>query len=31
MFTGLRIARWEGCLLLAAYAVYLWTLLGGKG
>ena len=27
MFTGLRVNRWEGCLLLSAYAVYLGWLL----
>jgi cation:H+ antiporter len=31
MLSGKRISRWEGGLLLAAYATYLWMLLGGAG
>jgi len=27
MFTGLRVSRWEGGVLLAVYVVYLWLLL----
>jgi cation:H+ antiporter len=28
MFTGRRLNRWEGCLLLGTYGVYLAILLG---
>jgi Ca2+/Na+ antiporter len=27
MFTGLRISRWEGGMLLSVYFAYLWILL----
>jgi cation:H+ antiporter len=29
MFSGFRISRWEGVILLSVYAVYLWLLLAG--
>lgn len=30
MFTGFRVSRWEGALLLGAYGLYLWLLLSGQ-
>jgi cation:H+ antiporter len=30
MFTGLRIDRWEGVVLLAVYGAYLWVVLAGQ-
>jgi len=30
MFTGLRVSRWEGGVLLAVYIVYLWLLLAAQ-
>jgi len=30
MFTGLRVNRWEGALLLGVYGLYLWLLLSGQ-
>ena len=29
MFTGFRVSRWEGGLLLGVYGIYLWLLLSG--
>jgi cation:H+ antiporter len=30
MFTGLRVNRWEGALLLGVYGIYLWLLLSAQ-